>query len=127
MASTRFVLPCPLRPMNAVAPGSSDTSAAAYDRKSTSVRRSTYTSDLLDQQVEQPRADHRALAPGVEHLGDVLDEVGPLEQLPSLGIGLHDGVLDAVVDHLREVSGAGLRAGMDEPAFPLGLEGVEGR
>ena len=34
MASTRFVLPCPLAPMNAVGPGSRSSSALGYDRKS---------------------------------------------------------------------------------------------
>src|SRR5687768_13964303 len=42
MASTRFVLPCPLRPRKAVAPGSSGTSAAAYERKSCRKRCETY-------------------------------------------------------------------------------------
>ena len=79
-----------------------------------------------DQEVEQPRADDRALAPGPEDLGDVVDEVDLLEQLPALGVALHDGVLDAVVDHLREVPGAD-RAGVHGPELTLGLEGVEGR
>ena len=61
-----------------------------------------------DQQVEQPGADHGALAPGVEDLGDVVDQVDLLQQLPALGVGLHDRVLDAVVDHLGEVAGARL-------------------
>ena len=80
----------------------------------------------VDQQVEQPRADHGALAPGAEHLGDVVDEVDLLEQLPALGVALHDGVLDAVVDHLGEVAGADL-AGVHGAELALGLEGVEGR
>ena len=80
-----------------------------------------------DQQVEQPGADHGARAPGVEDLGDVVDQVDLLEQLPALGVGLHHGVLDAVVDHLGEVAGAGLLAGVHEAALALGLERVEGR
>src|SRR5688572_27361671 len=208
MASTRFVFPCPLRPRNAVAPGSSGTSAVAYERKSCRKRCETYKRRLalrgaggsagrragartlvrvhvatgrgtgtrgvaaelvahggdrlhrgalvlageeareerggdrgerhrvvdrgldgpappagvlrvagdlvevavvlerLDEQVEQPGADDGALAPGVEDLGDVLDQVDLLEQLEALGVGLHDRVLDAVVDHLGEVTGA---------------------
>ena len=79
-----------------------------------------------DQQVEQPRPDDRALAPGAEDLGDVVDEVDLLEQLPALGVALHDGVLDAVVDHLGEVPGADL-AGVHGAELALGLERVEGR
>ena len=79
-----------------------------------------------DQQVEQPGPDHGALAPGAEDLGDVVDQVDRLEQLPALGVGLHDGVLDAVVDHLGEVPGADL-AGVHEAELALGLERVEDR
>src|SRR5687767_11364382 len=43
MASTRLVLPWPLRPMNAVAPGSSSTSRSAYERKLCRVRCATCT------------------------------------------------------------------------------------
>ena len=35
-----------------------------------------------------------------------------LQDVKALGIGLHQAVFDAVVDHLDEMSGAG-RAGMD--------------
>ena len=49
-----------------------------------------------------------------------------LEQLPALGVRLHDGVLDAVVDHLREVPGADL-AGVHPAELALGLERVEDR
>ena len=79
-----------------------------------------------DHEVEQPRPDDGALAPGAEDLGDVVGELGLLEQLPALGVGLHDRVLDAVVDHLGEVAGADL-AGVDGAEVALGLEGVEGR
>src|SRR5437899_12611084 len=41
MASSRFVLPCPLSPSTAVTPASSATSASAYERKSVSQRRRT--------------------------------------------------------------------------------------
>ena len=40
----------------------------------------------------------------------------PDQQLVALGVGLHQPVLDAVVDHLGEVPGAG-RAGVGEPAL----------
>ena len=80
-----------------------------------------------DEQVQQPGADHGALAPGVEHLGDVLDDVHLLEELPALGVGLHHGVLDAVVDHLGEVTRACPLAGVDHPGLALGLERLEGR
>ncbi len=82
--------------------------------------------ERLDQQVEQPRPDDGALTPRVEDLGDVVDEVDLLEQLPALGVRLHDGVLDAVVNHLGEVAGARLLAGVHEAGVTLGLERVEG-
>src|SRR5690242_19664434 len=46
MASTRLVLPWPLRPMNAVAPGSRATSTSAYERKLWRVRCATCKSAL---------------------------------------------------------------------------------
>jgi hypothetical protein len=51
---------------------------------------------------------------------------GGLQQLPALGVGLHDRVLDAVVDHLGEVARPVL-TGVDEPELSRGLEGVEDR
>ena len=79
-------------------------------------------------QVEQPGGDHAAAPP---HLGDVaqvevvlvvlgvaqgrrlgvdlvvlLADVGGAQDAQSLGVGGHDAVLDAVVDHLDEVAGA---------------------
>ncbi len=48
-----------------------------------------------------------------------------LEQLVALGVGLHQAVLDAVVDHLGVVAGAD-PAGVDEAGLPLRLEGLEG-
>ena len=51
-----------------------------------------------------------------------------LEQLVALGVGGHQAVLDAVVDHLRVVAGADL-AGVDEAlvARALGAQRVEDR
>ncbi len=80
----------------------------------------------VDHQVQQPGADDRALLPAAHHRGDVGHHVGRLEQLPALGVGLHEAVLDAVVDHLGEVPGSD-RAGVDEAAVALGLEHVEER
>jgi hypothetical protein len=65
------------------------------------------------------------VAPGVEHLRHVVDDGCLLQQLEPLGVGLHDRVLDAVVDHLGEVAGSH-RTGVHEPAL-LGLERVERR
>ena len=58
----------------------------------------------VDEQVEQPRPDHRSIPPAVEGGQDIDVELGLGHQLVPLGVGLHEGVLDAVVDHLREVS-----------------------
>src|SRR5215204_2329563 len=69
--------------------------------------------ERLDQQVEQPRTYDGALTPRVEDRGDVVDHVDLLEELVALGISLHHGVLNAVVDHLGEVPGAD-PSGMDE-------------
>src|SRR3954471_10773886 len=219
IASTRFVLPCPLGPTNAVTPGSSGTSTRAYERKSANDRcvtcmvgrrpppgcglrlwmapqpcgllrldrvaaelvaqrrdhlhlrrvvltgrepreqrrgdrrqrhRVVYggfhgppalagvlceTAQLVqvlvlvegvDREVEEPGTDDRALLPGAEDLPDVGHGVDLLQELPALGIGLHHRVLDAVVDHLREVAGADL-ASVHRTGVALGLEGVEDR
>ena len=76
------------------------------------------------EEVEQPRAHHAPLPPGRQRALGVDVEAGAGEQLVALGVGLHEAVLDAVVDHLREVAGAG-RAGVDEAA--LGRQRVEHR
>ena len=79
-------------------------------------------------QVEQPGGDHAAAPP---HLGDVgqievvlvvlgiaqrrrlgvdgmapLADIGGAQDAQPLGVGGHEPVLDAVVDHLHEVAGA---------------------
>ena len=84
--------------------------------------------ERVDHEVEQPGPDDRAAAPRLERAGDVGDDVLLLEQLVALGVGRHEAVLDAVVDHLRVVPGADL-AGVDEAllARALGPQRVEDR
>ena len=55
----------------------------------------------------QPRAHHRALAPEVRDLGVVELVLALVEHVEALGVGLHEPVLDAVVDHLHVVARAG--------------------
>ena len=76
------------------------------------------SSQRADQQVEQPGADDRALGPGFDDAGDVLDEVDGRQQLVALAVGLHQRVLDAVVDHLREMARAD-RPGVHEARAAL--------
>ena len=75
----------------------------------------------VDGEVEQPGADDRALLPGAEDLAHVGDGVDLLQQLPALGVGLHHRVLDAVVDHLREVARADLARVHARRTSPSGL------
>src|ERR1044071_728025 len=61
----------------------------------------------LGAKVEQPGAHHAAVAPGLGEARRVDVELGARrEQREALRERLHDPVLDAVVDHLREVAGA---------------------
>jgi hypothetical protein len=46
-------------------------------------------------------------------------DVGMLEDVETFGVGGHQAVLDAVVDHFDEVSGAG-RAAVQIPALRRG-------
>src|SRR3546814_18033316 len=64
------------------------------------------------EEVEQPGAHDAALAPGAEGTFGVDVETRAGQQLVALGVGLHQAVLDAVVDHLGEVPGA-RRTGVD--------------
>src|SRR6478752_9471463 len=57
-------------------------------------------------QLEQPRADDRALHPQVRDAGEVELVVARVQDLEALCIGLHQAVFDAVVDHLHVVAGA---------------------
>ncbi len=59
------------------------------------------------QQLEQPRAHDGAVAPDAGELVQVDVELRVLDDLEPLGVRLHEAVLDPVVHHLREVSGAG--------------------
>src|SRR6478735_5118089 len=75
MASTRLVLPWPLLPMNAVAPGSRTTSTSAYERKSCRTRCEAYNGwRLLGGCVAPGRWPglHRVPAELVAHRGDRL-------------------------------------------------------
>ena len=72
-------------------------------------------------EVEQPGGHHAAAPPDLGDVGEVevealvgrqIGRVLVLEDVEALGIGLHQAVFDAVVDHLDEVAGAG-RPGMD--------------
>src|SRR6185437_4309670 len=58
-------------------------------------------------QFAQPRTYDRALAPEVGDLGVVELVLALVEQVEALGVGLHQAVLDAVVDHLHVVTRAG--------------------
>src|SRR5207249_10930536 len=66
-------------------------------------------------QVEQPRAHHAAAPPELRNLREL--EVVPLvlgqrarrrvaHDVETFGVGLHQAVLDAVVNHLHEMTGA---------------------
>src|SRR6266436_2028630 len=78
-------------------------------------------------EVEQPRADHAATPPEFRYIGQVeiilvvlwtaqrcrlgidvlllLADVGVFEDVQSFGVGCHDAILNAVVDHLDEMAG----------------------
>ncbi len=76
-------------------------------------------------QLQQPTSHHRAVPPDRSDLVEVEVELLRLgHDLESLGVGLHEAVLDAVVDHLDEVAGA-RRA--DVGVTALGGEGEEDR
>src|SRR5579875_135003 len=70
-------------------------------------------------EVEQPGTDDAATAPELGNIGDVEFEAfvfgevfGILvdHEVEAFGVGLHDAILDAVVDHFDEVAGAGRAA-----------------
>ena len=81
-------------------------------------------------EVEQPRGDHAAAPPELRDLGERqgvalacgdLLAGGAVQQIEALGVGLHQAVLDAVVDHLHEVAGAG-RAAVEEALLGVAAE-----
>ena len=58
-------------------------------------------------QFAQPRANDRSLSPEVRDLGLVEVVLALVEDVEPLGVGLHEAVLDAVVNHLHVVACAG--------------------
>src|SRR3954452_12728044 len=58
-------------------------------------------------ELAQPGAHDRAAVPQPRDLLELDREFGLVHQVEALGVGLHHPVLDAVVDHLHEVPGAG--------------------
>ena len=73
-------------------------------------------------EVEQPGTDDRALLPDAGDLREVeVEGLFGFEDGEAFGVGLHHAVLDAVVDHLDEVAGAGWA----DVAPALGLAGGE--
>jgi hypothetical protein len=79
--------------------------------------------ESISSEIKQPGTDDGALLPDVSDLGEIKVEGGlGLEDGEAFCVGLHHSVLNAVVDHLDEVTCAG---GTDvSPAF--GLAGGEG-
>ena len=76
------------------------------------------------EQLEQPAPDYRAVPPDARDLVQVEVVLGVLHDLESLGVGLHQPVLDPVVDHLHEVPGA---ARPDVRIAVLGCERLQDR
>src|SRR5215210_7272215 len=75
-------------------------------------------------ELEEPATDDAPLIPQTREGPEVVVVAGLLEDLEPLGVGLEHAVLDAVVDHLGEVPGAGV----PEKSVPVtGREGLEGR
>ena len=78
-------------------------------------------------QLEQPAPHHRAVAPDGGDLVEVeVELVGRPHDLEALGVGLHEAVLDAVVDHLDEVPGPD-RADVGVPALGAPGSGTPAR
>jgi hypothetical protein len=70
----------------------------------------------LGQEIDQPRPDHRAVSPTIQHTVDVERLVVVRQQIEPLANRLHHAEFDPIVDELYEVAGAG-RAGMDIAAI----------
>src|SRR5215211_6737393 len=75
-------------------------------------------------ELEEPAADDAALVPEAGESPEIVVVAGLLEDLEPFGVGLQHPILDAVVDHLGEVSGA--RVTKISVAV-LRSEGLEGR
>ena len=81
--------------------------------------------EFVAEELEQQRLDDRALLPARDDLGGISHHIaGGVQQLPALGVGFHEGILDAVMDHLGEVSGTGF-AGVHEAVGPLWFESLK--
>ena len=75
-------------------------------------------------ELEQPRPDHGALHPQLRDRGEVELVRGRVHDLEAFGVGLHEPVLDPVVDHLHVVPGT--RAA-DVEVAALRRQGLEDR
>src|SRR6187431_1985043 len=75
------------------------------------------------QELEQPAAYDRAVAPNTGDLVEVEVELGRVHDVEALGVGLHEAVLDSVVHHLHEVARAG---GADVCVAVVGRQRLEG-
>ena len=75
-------------------------------------------------QLEEPRAHHAALVPQAREPLEIVTVLARPQDLEALGVGLHQAILDAVVDHLGEVARA--RGADMEPTVGRS-ERVEGR
>ena len=62
--------------------------------------------ECVDEELEEPRPDHRAIPPDPRDLCQVELVVAGMEDLEPLRVCLHEAVLDPVVDHLHVVPGA---------------------
>src|SRR5438105_11064302 len=80
-------------------------------------------------EIKQPGWDHAAATPDFGDIGNVEIEtmlrrqavdIGVLQDIKTLGIGLHQAIFDAVVNHLDEVAGAD-RAGVNVALFDPGI------
>ena len=76
------------------------------------------------QQLEQPAPHDRAVAPDARDLVEVQVVLAVIHHLEAFGVGLHQPVLDPVVDHLHEVPRA---ARADVRVAVLGCERLQDR
>src|SRR5262249_21208746 len=83
-------------------------------------------------EVKKPRADHTSAPPYFGNVGDIETELLAfgtcrvrciLEDIESLGIGLHKAVFDAVMNHLDEVTRA-IRSGVDVATLSAGIAAI---
>src|SRR6056297_243454 len=84
-----------------------------------------FLAERLFAEFEQPRADHGAVVPRARD-GFQIEVVATVRQkLESLAVGLHERVLDAVVDHLDVMTAS--RGAHSVVAVGAGRDGVEDR